>query len=232
MTRAWLAALCLLLAGCGSAGGEEGAADGAASLWITRDRGETVLYAGQVEAGQTVLQALRSQMEVETKYGGRFVQSIDGLEGSLAEGRDWFVYLNGVFADRSAAELRLQDGDVAWWDYGDWEGEQERAVVVGAFPEPFVNGYGGKRRETVVAYEGEDLRAGAEAIARLLGAPAVPLERVRLAGDVNVFYLVPGPPRFQAEADSPGGPYRFTFSGDALALARDPGRYRYRFEVP
>jgi hypothetical protein len=226
--RLCLAALCLLLAGCGSAGGE----GGSASLWITRDRGATVLFEGEVDAGQTVLQALRSRADVETAYGGRFVKAIDGLDGSLTAGRDWFVYVNGVFADRSAAEIRLRDGDVAWWDYSHWKGEEERAVVVGAFPEPLVNGYGGTRRETVVAYEGGGLRGGGEAIARLLGARAVDLERVRLSGDVNVFYLVPGRPRFQAEADSPQGPYRLTFAGDALALARDPSRYRFRFEVP
>lgn len=230
-TRRLLAlAACLLLAGCGSSGEEQGAA----ALWITRDRGATVLYEGEVEAGQTVMQALRSAAEVETRYGGRFVQAINGLEGSAAAGRDWFYFVNGVAADRGAAEYRLRDGDVAWWDHRRWVGEPEVEVVVGAFPEPFVNGYGGELRETVVRYQREDQRRGAEAIGVLIGARSVaPVGApVPGPGGANVFFLAKGPTRFRADAESPYGPYRFTFSGDALALARDPDRYRFRFEVP
>jgi hypothetical protein len=223
-------AACLLLAGCGSSGEEQGTA----SLWITRDRGATVLYEGEVEAGQTVMQALRSAVEVETRYGGRFVQAIDGLEGSVAAGRDWFYFVNGVAADRGAAEYRLRDGDVAWWDHRRWIGEPEVEVVVGAFPEPFVHGYGGELRETVVRYQRQDERRAAEAIAVLIGARSVAPVGTPVSGleGANVFFLAEGPTRFRADAESPHGPYRFTFSGDALALARDPDRYKFRFEVP
>ncbi len=83
MIRSALAALAalVLLAGCGSfgAGGEEGTA----TLWVTRDRGAEVLLDARVDAGQTLMRALASKAEVETRYGGRFVQSIDGLAGSL-----------------------------------------------------------------------------------------------------------------------------------------------------
>jgi hypothetical protein len=221
--------LCLLLAGCGSAaaGGEEGSA----SLWITRDRGTTVLFEGRVDAGQTVLQALRSRAEVETAYGGRFVKAIDGLSGSLAGGRDWFYFVNGVAPDRGAAEVRLRDGDIAWWDYRRWAGDAEVQVVVGAFPEPLVNGYG-ERRETVVRYARAGQRAGAEAVGRLLGAPSVEPVGTPVPAGANLFLVADGPPRFSAEGASPTGPYTLTFAGDAAALARDPGRYRFRFEVP
>ena len=232
MKRALAAVLlCLLLAGCGStaAGGEEGSA----SLWITRDRGTTVLFEGRVDAGQTVLQALRSRAEVETAYGGRFVKAIDGLRGSLSSGRDWFYFVNGVAPDRGAAEVRLRDGDITWWDYRRWAGDEEVQVVVGAFPEPLVNGYG-ERRETVVRYDRPAQRGAAEAIGRLLGARSVAPVGAPVAGpgSVNVFHLADGPAGFRAEADSPSGPYRLTFSGDALELARNPDRYRFRFEVP
>jgi hypothetical protein len=223
------AVLCLLLAGCGSgaAGGEQGAA----SLWITRDAGRTVLYEGEVASGQTVLQALRSRAEVETAYGGRFVEEIEGLRGSLASGRDWFYFVNGVAPDRGAAEVRLRDGDVAWWDYRRWSGEAEVQVVVGAFPEPLVNGYG-ERRETVVRYAGAAQRQGAEAIGRLLQARSVEPEGVPVPEGANLFLLAEGPERFTAEAAGPHGPYELTFSGDADALAGDPARYRFRFRVP
>lgn len=221
--------LCLLLAGCGSsaAGGEEGSA----SLWITRDRGVTVLFEGRVDAGQTVLQALRSRVEVETAYGGRFVKAIDGLSGSLADGRDWFYFVNGVAPDRGAAEVRLRDGDIAWWDYRRWRGDAEVQVVVGAFPEPLVNGYG-ERRETVVRFARAGQRAGAEAVGRLLAARSVEPVGTPVPAGANLFLVADGPPRFTAEGASPTGPYTLTFSGDAAMLARDPGRYRFRFEVP
>ena len=230
MRRALALVLCLVAAGCGGSGED---ARGTASLWITRDSGATVLYEGEVEAGQTVMQALRSRAEVETAYGGRFVQAIDGLGGSAARGRDWFFFVNGVAPDRGAAEVRLRDGDIAWWDYRRWAGDEEVQVVVGAFPEPLVNGYG-ERRETVVRYDRPAQRGAAEAIGRLLGARSgAPVGApVPGPGGVNVFHLADGPARFRAGADSPSGPYRLTFSGDALALARDPGRYRFRFEVP
>jgi hypothetical protein len=222
--------LCLVVAGCGGSGEDE---RGSASLWITRDRGATVLYEGEVDAGQTVMQALRSRADVETAYAGRFVTAIDGIEGSAAGGRDWFYFVNGVAPDRGAAEVRLRGGDIAWWDYRRWAGDEEVQVVVGAFPEPLVNGYG-ERRETVVRYVREDQRPAAAAIGRLLGARSVAPVGAPVPGPgaTNVFYLADGPPRFIADAESPTGPYTLTFSGDAAALARDPGRYRFRFEVP
>ncbi|MBD0338018.1 MAG: DUF4430 domain-containing protein [Thermoleophilia bacterium] len=229
MRHSLAALLCLLLAGCGS--GAAGGGQGSASLWITRDAGTTVLYEGEVAPGQTVLQALRSRADVETAYGGRFVEEIDGLRGSLASGRDWFYFVNGVAPDRGAAEVRLRDGDIAWWDYRRWSGEGEVQIVVGAFPEPLVNGYG-ERRDTVVRYRGPAQREGAEAIGRLVEARSVEPQDTPVPPGANVFVVAEGPDRFVAEAGSPAGPYRLTFSGDAEALARDPARYRFRVRVP
>ena len=125
MIRRALAALAVLvlLAGCGGAGGEEGTA----TLWVTRDRGAELLLDAEVDAGQTLMRALGSKVELETRYGGRYVQSIDGLAGSLDGQRDWFWFVNGYEGDRSAASYRLRDGDVAWLDYRGWEREGRRA---------------------------------------------------------------------------------------------------------
>ena len=90
------------------------------------------------------MRALASEADLETRYGGRFVQSVNGIEGSLGEQHDWFWFVNGYEGDRSAASYTLRDGDVAWLDYRAWEREGEARVVVGAFPEPFVHGYEGK----------------------------------------------------------------------------------------
>ena len=90
----------LLAAGC--AGFEE--PSGRATLWVTRDRGERVVLVRTVPAGITAMQALEREADVETRYGGRFVQSIEGIEGNAAARRDWFYFVNGVEAERSATE--------------------------------------------------------------------------------------------------------------------------------
>jgi hypothetical protein len=224
--RRLLALAFLLLAGCGGAGGEEGTA----TLWITRDRGAEVLYEGSVPAGLTVLQALDREVDVKTRYGGRFVQAIEDVEGSLSEGRDWFYFVNGVAADKGAAEYRLRPGEIVWWDYRRWVGEAETRIVVGAFPEPFLHGYDGKRRPAVVRYELRSQERAARAIAKLIGAETVSSVRTPVPDGVNAFVLGTGRARFTAELEGTDGPYRFSFAGDALRLARNPELVRFRYE--
>ena len=149
--RRLLPLLCLVaaLAGCGGSGD-----DGEATLWVTRDRGAEVLVTTSVPTGVTAMQALRSEADVDTSYGGRFVQSIEGVAGDADAKRDWFYFVNGVEADRGAAEYRLRPGDVLWWDYRSWAGDDMREpVVVGAFPEPFLHGYDGRLSRAVVRFE-------------------------------------------------------------------------------
>ena len=136
MRSAVVLLLALVLAGCG--GVRE---HGTATLWVTRDRGSHVLFTGTVPAGLTAMQALERKRKVTTRYGGRFVQAIEGLQGSLTKRHDWFYFVNGIEGDRSAAEVRLHDGDVEWWDFRAWSGSSMSVpVVVGAYPEPFTRG--------------------------------------------------------------------------------------------
>jgi hypothetical protein len=228
--RARLAALLVLLvlAGCGSAAGE---GEGSATLWITRDRGQTVLHTGSVPAGLTVLQALDREAEVETRYGGRFVQAVDGLEGSLARGWDWFFFVNGVAADRGAAEYRLRAGEIAWWDYRRWQGTREEVVVVGAFPEPLRHGFAGKTAPVAVRYARAAHAAAARRLARLVGARSVESVAVAVPRGSSVVRIVDGSPRhFRGSARSSRGPYTFTVSAAAAdRLARRPGLARFRY---
>ena len=76
------------------------------------------------------MQALDREADVGTRFGGRFVQSVNGIEGSLSARRDWFYFVNGIEADRGATEYRLNEGDILWWDFHAWGG-QRRARVVG-----------------------------------------------------------------------------------------------------
>ena len=232
MKRAVLVALALvLLPGCG----HERTGSGSASLWVTRDRGSTVLSVATVPAGLTAMQALDRELDVKTTYGGRFVQSIQSVDGDASKQSDWFWFLNGIEADRSAADYRLHAGDVEWWDFRSWEDEMREPVVVGAFPEPFLHGYMGKVRPVAVRYA-PGRESGARALGRLLHAASVAPFSDTPPSDANVFYTVSGSDRLTASLRDPGGgagsAVKFTFAGDALGLARHPDRFRYRYSVP
>ena len=93
------------------------------------------------------MRLLSSQFDVDTRFGGRFVQSIDGLRGAGATGRsDWFFFVNGVESSEGAAEYELSPGDRVQWDYRPWDEAEAVPAIVGAFPEPFLHGLQGKRR--------------------------------------------------------------------------------------
>ncbi len=219
-TSTWAAALLcatVVAAGCGGVD-----THGEATLWVTRDRGCHVLLVRRVPAGLSAMQALKRVADVETRYGGRYVQSIDGVAGSLLARRDWFYFVNGIEADRGAAEYRLHPGDVEWWDYRSWQHEMRAPVLVGAFPEPFLHGYGGKVRPAVVVGRG----AGARALARVT--------RGRVAASApagaNVLRLTRGGPRFTGRLRRGGG-VELVYGGDPMRLARHPSMYRFKYEV-
>ena len=188
---------------------------GRATLWITRDRGAHVLKVTHVPAGLTAMQALERVADVATRYDGRYVEAIDGVRGSLAAQHDWFYFVNGYEADRSAAEYRLHAGDVEWWDYRAWRNAMHVPVVVGAFPEPFLHGWDGHRRPAVVEYDKTTHRSAA-AVARRLHARLAPVGS-RVASDANLLVLkcppYPGGTRVTAGmrgGDHVGAPVVFT----------------------
>ncbi|MBA2296023.1 MAG: DUF4430 domain-containing protein [Actinobacteria bacterium] len=207
----------VLLAGCGGSGGEHGTAQ----LWVTRDRGAELLVEVEVDAGQTLMRALAAEADVGTRYGGRYVQSVNGIEGDLGEQRDWFWFVNGYEGDRSAASYRLRDGDVAWLDYRGWEREGEARVVVGAFPEPFIHGYEGRARRAVVRFEGAQARRAGE-LAELIGADSVEQLGVPVPNGANVLELRLGPDQARAEllGETAGDPIRFVVSGELDLIRR------------
>jgi Domain of unknown function (DUF4430) len=147
------AALCALAAaGCGIGAGDDA---GEVELTVTRDYGAEAMVEGSepISESDTVMRVLDRNAEIETRYGGGFVQSIDGLAGGSEGGRrsDWFFYVNGVESPIGAAEFGLDDGDRVWWDHRDWTAAMRVPAVVGSFPEPFVHGFRGERYEVAVA---------------------------------------------------------------------------------
>ena len=149
VTLSALAAFLLLvcLAGCGLGAGP---APKAIQLVVTRDFGSKAMpYSGalKVRGQETVMSLLMRNYTVATRYGGGFVQSIEGLAGGHEGGKpvDWFYYVNGLQASKGAAATNVEPGDHIWWDHHDWSQTENVPAVVGSFPEPFLNGIEGKR---------------------------------------------------------------------------------------
>ncbi len=180
--------------GCGFGEGEEQGGDGV-SLRVTRDFGRQLLSSASedtVREGSTAMRLLRSNADVKTRYGGRFVQSIDGLAGGGSGGTvDWFYFVNGLEADVGAAENSLSPGDVIQWDHRRWGATPEVKAIVGAFPEPFLHGTEGKRRPARVECgdSGSEACGQVKKVLRDAGVPATG-SSLGASGTQNVIRVV------------------------------------------
>jgi Domain of unknown function (DUF4430) len=169
--------LSLTAAGCGFGEGEERGGS-PAEMRVTRDFGHKLLGSARIDSvheDETVMRMLRSDFDIDTRYGGRFVQSIDGLAGTGAGGnRDWFYWVNGVEGSVGAGEFELSPGDRVQWDWRDWGATMRVPAIVGAYPEPFLHGLEGKRRPVRVECESGELEACRDARTALEEAGASP----------------------------------------------------------
>jgi len=99
----------------------QSAAPGAAVL-VTTDCGATVVTAKTpVDAGETAMRALDRVADIETDSG--LVTSIEGVEQNEGKNLFWLYYVNGKLAQKGAAEVKLEAGDVEWWDLHNWKKE-------------------------------------------------------------------------------------------------------------
>jgi Domain of unknown function (DUF4430) len=150
--RRLLAAVLAVAAVCGlsACGLGSGSPPASTQLTITRDFGTrqvAELTQPKVGGSDTVMRLLQRNASVRTRYGGGFVQSIDGIAGGTRHGRPvaWFFYVNGIESEKGAAAVKVHPGDRVWWDFHDWGAAQRIPAVVGSFPDPFAHGQGGKR---------------------------------------------------------------------------------------
>jgi Domain of unknown function (DUF4430) len=159
-------ACAVAIAGCGLGAGK---GTSGASLTVTRGFGTTVVGSvteAHVPGSETVMRMLERSFRVSTRYGGGFVQSIDGVSGTAAR-RDWFYYVNGIEASLGASGTTIHRGDRVWWDLHDWSATDSIPAVVGAFPEPFIHGIGGRRYPTVLECASDTQAACQQTVAAL-----------------------------------------------------------------
>ena len=185
MSRAVAALAALVaLAAAGSGPGAGDAPEGI-RITVTEGFGATSLLdrpGADVRGDETVMRVLQRNAEVRTRYGGGFVQSIEGREGGREGDRpvDWFFFVNGVLSEEGANAVTARGGDRIWWDRHDWGVTSSTPAVVGAFPEPFLNGYGGDRLTTRLEC-GPSAEAACDEASKRLGELGVVAGRSRVA---------------------------------------------------
>jgi hypothetical protein len=151
----------LVAAGCGVG---PGSGVGTVELTVTREFGAVKLgeSSGEANESDTVMRFLEGEDEIETRYGGGYVKSIDGASETERDGRpyDWFFFVDGLESPIGAAEVSLEGGERIWWDLRDWSATEGVPAVVGSWPAPFSTGWEGHDPMVAVECEGGGAACG------------------------------------------------------------------------
>ena len=239
MTRwAPILAAVAVLAGCGPGADESADAPQDVQVLITRDFGARELRrtdAADIPPGETVMRLLQRRFEVETEYGGGFVEALEGLpSGRDADGRpvDWFFYVNGIESGEGAASREVTAGDRIWWDRHDWGAAQRIPAVVGSWPEPFLQGEEGKQFPLALVCAGDErpcdevqerlAAAGVDEVAQSAIGANTGVEVVRIL--VGPWEAIRSDPAAQQLEEGPGRSGVFARPGeDGFALLAEDG---------
>lgn len=130
-----------------------------ARVVVTRDFGKELILEQDIETftGISALAVLQSVAEIETKYGGSFVSSINGISSEYgrpnSNKEDWFFYINGISANMGAGDYIFSAGDVEHWDFRNWGYHQFIPAIIGDYPQPFLSGYSGRVAQTFIVYD-------------------------------------------------------------------------------
>jgi Domain of unknown function (DUF4430) len=152
-------------------------------LSVTTNFGSQSMYAKRLpyNDGDAVMDILDENLDVDTAYGGGFVNAINGVKSgytgkqSAKTKKDWFFWVNGSIAAVGANDYMLRQGDDVWWDYHSWDGSTGIPSVIGQYPHPFTTGYGGVTRSTTIYYgaDEQDLAKQLQSALQKQGATAV-----------------------------------------------------------
>jgi hypothetical protein len=180
-------------------------------------------------ASETVIRFLDREADITTRYGGGFVQSIEGVSGSVEDGRtlDWFFYVDGIESPVGSAEREVEGGQRIWWDYRDWTDVMRVPAVVGSWPEPLLQASAGEPARIGIECEAPEdscdgvqaKLADAEVEADVVepGAAGASGPRV-LVGEWEAIRDDPAAAQLDDGPGTSGVFARFVRSGDAYAL--------------
>lgn len=156
----------IVAAGCGLG---PGSGVGTVDLTVTREFGAVKMTesSGEANESDTVMRFLEGEDEIETRYGGGYVKSIDGVSETERGGHpyDWFFYVDGLESPIGAAQVSVEGGDRIWWDMRDWSASEHVPAVVGSWPAPFTTGWEGNEPVVAVECEGGGAACGMVAAA-------------------------------------------------------------------
>ncbi len=123
---------------------------GRAEIIVSRNFGKEIISENNFEVpdGAVLLDIMEDNFQVETAYGGSFINSIDGLQSGFTakkngEKLDWFFYVNGILSQIGSGDYEMKPDDCIIWDYHDWDTSLHISSIVGAFPDNFTKGYNG-----------------------------------------------------------------------------------------
>ena len=214
----------VVAAGCGLGPGDK---VGSVDLTVTREFGTVKMTesSGEASESDTVMRFLEGEVEdLQTRYGGGYVKSIDGIEESERGGHpyDWFFYVNGVESPVGAAEVSLEGGEQVWWDMHNWSATAHVPAVVGSWPAPFTTGWEGHAPTVVVdcesggeacesvrdALEGEGVKIASGAPKGALRVLVGPWAKIRSDPAASLIENGPGESGVYAEFAQGGGGWR------------------------
>lgn len=177
----------LAIAGCGLGPGED---VGSVDLTVTREFGAERMVEDSVEANEsdTVMRLLEASASIETRYGGGYVKSIDGLAETRHGGDpyDWFFFVDGIESPVGAGEYPVSGGERIWWDFRDWKATNHVPAVVGSWPAPFAEGYEGERHPVAVECEGAGVEGACGEVEAALEGEGVKLAKGSPDGAIRV----------------------------------------------
>ena len=128
------------------------------TIIVTKDFGKELLLEKTITVAPDIsaLEASKQVAEIETKYGGAFVSSINNVSSSYPKTQyDWFFYVNGFLSKTGSSNYVIMNGDSIVWDYHRWDVSQFQSAILGSYPKYLTNGYSGEISATIVAYENE-----------------------------------------------------------------------------
>lgn len=130
-------------------------------LIATQNFGKSTIFSKEIiiEPGETAMDALKKNLDVKCSYTDGYVESINDIKstysGANGEKNDWFYYVNGMLSAIGASDYTLNPGDKERWDFHSWDSDRMTTAIIADYPEPFVNGFNGKIRDTVIVYSEE-----------------------------------------------------------------------------
>lgn len=142
----------------------EAKAQESVQFWVTKNFSQETLFRQEILLEhESVMELLKGQCMTQTSYAGAFVNQINGIpqDLKLEKNKSWFYYVNGLLADVGALGYFPEAGDHIWWDFHRWDDAVYISSVIGAYPQPFLSGYGKKIFKTMIVAT-DDLLESAE----------------------------------------------------------------------